>query len=308
MLIRLEAIFENFMPLLKNTGDGTCLFHAISVSLYEALFNHSLALEEKNKNIDTFLQHFSYFHTNFNPATIENLKRWLNQYCNSVRDIELLISPVLRVWYEHAHKGLSLKDALTQLPQRRHICEEATALTWLCDQLGFNLDLETEHGVEDHYDILGPQPGPRVTIKHSNNNHFDAYVSEAFMQHFKHRKDSIILTHHNGKVDGAYSHQLNPLPAVNHTIAEIAQASIAPQDFYHGLKQMQHALQQRAMQLESTEQDKNKAIYAFNLVEDDHIPDQASLVLMYDLLQEEARILEQAEQAIPSKERSLKYK
>lgn len=296
------------MPLLKNTGDGTCLFHTISVSLYESLFNNTLPLEEKGKAYDTFLEYFALYHPNFKPASLENLKRWLKQYCNSVRDIELLISPVLRVWHEHAHKGVPLKDALTQLPRRRHVCEESTALTWLCDQLGFNLDLETDHGVEDHYDILGPQPGPRLTIKHSNNNHFDAYVSHEFMQHFKHRKDSILLAHHNGKADNAYTHLHNPLPAVHHTIEEIAQASIAPSDFYRGLKQMQYDLQNRAMQLESSEQDKHKAIYDFNLVEDDHIPDQASLVLMYDLLLEEARILEQAEETVVNKERSLQYK
>ncbi|MCS5707469.1 hypothetical protein CC99x_000980 [Candidatus Berkiella cookevillensis] len=294
------------MPLLKNTGDGTCLFHTISVSLYEALFNDTLALDEKKEGFDAFLQHFASFHPNFKPTTIENLKRWLNQYCNSVRDIELLISPVLRVWYEHTHNGIALKDALEQLPMRRHICETSTALTWLCDQFGFNLDLETDHGVEDHYDILGPQPGPRLTIKHSNNNHFDAHVSHEFMQHFKHRKDSIILTHYNGKVDGAYTHRHNPLPAVEHTIEEIAQAAIAPRDFYRELKHMQRALQQKAMQLEPAEQDRNKAIYEFNLVEDAHIPDQATLVLMYDLLLEEAKILEHAEQVVEAKQHSLR--
>lgn len=294
------------MPLLKNTGDGTCLFHTISVSLYESLFNNTLPLEEKSKAYDTFLEYFALYHPNFKPASLENLKRWLNQYCNSVRDIELLISPVLRVWYEHAYNGIPLEDALAQLPTRRHVYEESNALTWLCEQFGFNLDLETDYGLEDHDYILGSQPGPRLTIKHSNNNHFDAYVSHAFMQHFKERKDSIILTHYNSKVDGAYTHLLNPLPAVNHTITEIAQRSIAPQDFYHELKKMQYALQQRAMQLEPSDQNRNKAIYEFNLVADNHIPDQASLVLMYDLLLQEAKILEHAEQTVESNQYLLR--
>lgn len=299
------------MPYIRNTGDGSCLFHTISVQLFDALMSAQYPLREKNAEFSEFLQYFATYHLNFNPATPENLQRWLQFYCATPRDIELLISPVLRVWYEHQGKAhpQDIQTILRNLPKTRHICEEEEALDWLCEKLGFNLFLQSRHlGVpEDRTEINGLQPGPAIQVNHVNDNHFDTYVSDGFIHYFKDQHDSLLLAHHHGKADGAYTFGSNPLPEVKETVNEIMAINNGDRfAAYQNLKAFQHHLQMRALkikQLEAELQDshfdeRNSPIYTYQDTQDNYVPDHASLVLMFSVLKEEAAILDEAEEAL----------
>lgn len=299
------------MKLFENTGDGSCAYNAIAVCLYEAIINNTLPLQEKQKEINEFLQIFSAFHLNFNPITFENLKCWLNHYAKTSRDIELLLSPVLRAWFEKEDSNEDLKTVLQNLPKRYGIDAGEDSLMFLSEKFGFNLLLQYDGGIQDFRD-LAPQPGPNIWIKH-HDNHFNAYVSDEFFKKFHQKGDSILLSRANGSIYNAYTYDMNPLPAVMGSFNQ------NPRELYRSLKDFQRRLQDQAFEIQrqefglSDQKDldalRKNPIYSFNEsdIEDNDIPDQASLILIHQLLQEDEQELLEAQKTLDSiNQRSIK--
>lgn len=298
------------MPFLENTGDGTCLFHAISSILFDNAMHRRLPLAEKSDNYVEFLQHFATFHSNFNPVTIENFYRWISHYCQSPRDVELLISPVLRIWYESQNEKISVAEAARRLPKQRHVCTETVALDWLCSKLGFNLYLSSakfQDAPEDKSEIIGRQPGPEIFVQHVHNNHFNAHVSDEFIGHFTGKESSVILAHHGGNTNSAYNFTSKPLPIITATQSEIRESIHQnPVAFYQNLMHQQIELQRRAFGIkqqecvlsgEHFEQD-NPLYQSYDEIDPADYPDDATMITMFKLLQEEKDILDNAESSL----------
>ncbi|AMQ28531.1 TPA: Dot/Icm T4SS effector Lem21 [Legionella pneumophila] len=79
---------------IKATGDGACLFNAVSIGLSVEILSGRLDSQLDTPGYQTLLDEFAKHHPQFNPKSWKTLKEWLAYY-NDTRDIELILAPVL---------------------------------------------------------------------------------------------------------------------------------------------------------------------------------------------------------------------
>lgn len=280
-----------------NTGDGACASNAIAGHLYDWVMVGADAKEQaidfkREMEYAEFLQCFQDFHPNFNPATLENLKTWLTTYCQSMRDVELLISPILLHWYNVKERNISRADSLAVLPHTYSEFTNGDYIAWLCEKLGFNLRLRGQHGVQKFFDTdLDPgfKPGPIVTVwGNDRNTHFDSMLSRATVEKFAGKK-SLLMAHHQESLFSAYCSKANPL---QDPLSDVLPMDIEVQTdriLYNRLRVLQREVQIKQFNIESLTKDfvdPTEAKFGFNYAEDFHdMPDRATMLLMRDMLE-----------------------
>ncbi|MGF2325064.1 hypothetical protein ACHBY0_19185, partial [Acinetobacter baumannii] len=79
---------------IKATGDGACLFNAVSIGLSVEILSGRLDSQLDTPGYQALLDEFAKHHPQFNPKSWKTLKEWLAYY-NDTRDIELILAPVL---------------------------------------------------------------------------------------------------------------------------------------------------------------------------------------------------------------------
>lgn len=194
-------------PLIPVTGDGSCSCYAVGITLCTALLvNPTLELNP------VFLEKMSDFHPNFKPQTQENLVLWIKTYAKTRRDMEFLLGPVLRYWYESETKSLKKEEALSQLVANRPIHLGDEAIKWLCTKLQFNLKM-TERENNFTFDVISDYAKrPVVHIAHKTE-HFDIKLGElaAFYLGYIQKTDSFIYSRNGNDVDKVWNYKNAPL-------------------------------------------------------------------------------------------------
>ncbi len=80
--------------VVEATGDGACLFNAVSIGLGIEILSGRLDDHKDSLGYLRLLDVLAEHHPQFNPKSWNNLKQWLLYYNNS-RDWELILAPVL---------------------------------------------------------------------------------------------------------------------------------------------------------------------------------------------------------------------
>lgn len=281
----------------KNTGDGACASNAIAGHLYDWIM---VGADAKKQAIDSkreteyaeLLQCFQDFHPNFKPATLDNLKTWLTIYCQSMRDVELLISPVLLHWYNVKVQNIPRAESLAVLPHTYSEFTNSDYIAWLCEKLGFNLRLGGPFGIQQFYDTdltPGFKPGPFVTVLgNDRNTHFDSILSKATVEKFAGKK-SLLMAHHQENLFSAYSSTANPLQDPSSDALPLAVDVQTDRILYNRLRILQREVQRKQYDIESLTKDfvdPTSAKFDFDYVEDfKNMPDRATMLLMREMLE-----------------------
>lgn len=79
---------------IEATGDGACLFNAVSIGLSIEILSGRLDSQLDTPGYLALLDEFAKHHPQFKPKSWKTLKEWLTYY-NNTRDIELILAPVL---------------------------------------------------------------------------------------------------------------------------------------------------------------------------------------------------------------------
>lgn len=291
-MLRMKLKFQ------KHTGDGACAYNAVSGHLFEAIIRGTAPIEKRATEYAEFLSCFADFHPNFNPATLENLKRWLTHYVRSMRDVELLLSPVLMHWYNMKERNVSKAESLAVLPYTFSQFSSGEVIVWLCENLGFNLSLRNRYYVETFFDTdlhPGFKPGPFVYVRgNDSNTHFDSTLDARIVDRFEKKTQSKILAHHKDNLFSAYSALANPLldPAQSQSdgFDILTEEEREDRILYNRLRVLQRELQIKAMridELEGREYDPFSGVYGFSFAEDfQDMPDRATLLVMTQFLRD----------------------